>query len=805
MTLQSRILLLFVALLFAIQTTSFLLIRQAIEENARSSIASQLEVGERIFLRSIRAKAARLADATEVLASDFGFKSSLASHDMATIDSALDNQRERARARSAYYFTSNFDMAGSAGKPMPPQAIAALRAKAAYSMNATGNIIVSDGDGLLQFALAPVKSPQHVGWIAFGSPIDAQTLAEIKTTTGFDTSLVLSYDNGSSKIAASSFDEQTEHGDLSTALNASYDAREHMRESGSRSISLGFAIPDVVEIKGSHFGTRALPISRDTGVAGYAILMQSIDKAREPYNHLQLTLIALALGGGATFAFGAYLLARSITRPIVELSKAAESIARGDYNAVLPENSPGEIGGLALSFERMRAGLRERELRINKLAYWDTLTGLPNRQQFLEKAAIMIDRCAKAKPPLPCAIAELDLDRIKNINDTLGQAAGDDYLREVASRLASAPIPQDGLAARLNGDKFAMLLPGFGEEAAKEFAEKIHSYFESPAQIGQARIDISAGIGVCIIPMHADNLENAMSRAEFAMYGAKQSKAKTMVYDSKLDNASEDSLSLLSELREALAHGDLLLHYQAKAKLSDGQIRSAEALARWQHPIRGQMPPSAFIPFAEQSGFISQISRWAVLETCKTIAELQDSRREISISANISTRDLLDQDFLTSVSDSLRSTGAKPHLLCLEVTESALMDHPDRSLQAMAALRELGVELSIDDFGTGYSSLGYLRKMPINELKIDRVFILGLTHGNATDEKIVSSTIELAHGLGLRVVAEGVEDPLSFDKLSLAKCDYAQGFGISKPVSKTDFIHLLDTWTPAKIPTEKAC
>jgi predicted signal transduction protein with EAL and GGDEF domain len=370
----------------------------------------------------------------------------------------------------------------------------------------------------------------------------------------------------------------------------------------------------------------------------------------------------------------------------------------------------------------------------------------------------------------------------------------------VARRLSKTAIPQDGMAARLSGDKFALLMPGASREQAEEIAVRIHKQFEEPATIGQSRIDISAGIGICCAPEHATTVEQAMSRAEVAMYAAKQSKSLTVVYEPKLDSSSEDSLSLLSDLREAILNKDLRLHYQPKVDLASGLIVGAEALARWNHPLRGPMPPYAFIPFAEQTGFIGQITEWAIAETCMMISRMQALGHRLKISANISTRDLLDHAFLKNLQKALSDSGADASLLCLEVTESALMDNPERSLQAMSSIRSLGVELSIDDFGTGYSSLGYLRKMPINEIKIDRVFIVGLTSGSETDEKIVSSTIELAHGLGLRVVAEGTEDPLAFTKLRAAGCDQAQGFGLSRPIPEHLFAEFLNDWRPSRMP-----
>jgi diguanylate cyclase (GGDEF)-like protein len=788
MNLQSRILLLFVALLLGIQSISFWITRGAIEDNAKASISTQLEVGERFFMRALLARGARLSEAAGAVAVDPNLRLAVAATDRLALQTFLNRTLEQAKAGSAIYFSSSLSARAAAGLELSPAGLDALRERARQTSTAPAFAIVVDGGQVHQFALAKIRQGDHSGWIAIGFPIDHAALAEVKDISGFDAMIVVKGPNAPPRLGLATFRGADELGDIGAALR-----RAEADRLAEPNKSRGLPFPEILRVGQATHGARVVSLSGRADSASWAVLTQSLDLARAPYAKLQWVLLALGFGGCATFAFGALLLARSITRPIVELSVAADSLARGDFNATLPSRSPGEVGQLAESFERMRQSIADRESKIHRLAYWDALTGLPNRQQFKEALGAAIVKGG------PMSIAHIDVDRLKNVNDTLGQEAGDELLREVARRLLRAPLPAGGLRARLSGDKFALLLPGLDARAAAEFAGQIHELFGAPANIGPSRIDISAGIGVCSVPNDADSVETAMSRAEFAMYAAKQAKTPTLAYDAQLDSSSQASLSLLTELREAIALGQLVLYYQPKADFATGTIAGAEALARWIHPVRGFIAPDAFIPFAEQTGFIGQISRWAARGACEAIARMQAQGMRLKISANISTRDLLDAQFLQSLAESLALTGVDPTLLCLEITEGAMMDHPEQSLKAMAAIRDLGVELSVDDFGTGYSSLGYLARMPINELKIDRAFIVGLSQGSLADEKIVESTIDLAHGLGLRVVAEGAEDALSFGKLRGAGCDMVQGYGVSRPIPEKDFMAFVKNWSGARM------
>jgi diguanylate cyclase (GGDEF)-like protein len=523
-------------------------------------------------------------------------------------------------------------------------------------------------------------------------------------------------------------------------------------------------------------------------------LSASLAQAIEPYEDLQVTLAGLTALGVLLFGIGSALTARRVTRPLQSLAEASERLGRGDYGVPLEHTGrQDEIGDLAKAFDHMRVNIAAQQGEIRQLAYWDRLTGLPNRVQFRDGVGAAIAQ-ALARPEgerAPLAVLMLDLDRFKNVNDTLGYASGDKLLVGVAQRLKQAMRPED-LLARLGGDEFALLMPGADRLTAATQAEWLLLAFEKPLTLDDQAVDLSAGIGIACWPDHAADADALLSRAEIAMYAAKARTGGAQVYDPAIDTASAQTLSLLSELRQALEEGELRLFLQPKIAVDSGQARGAEALVRWQHPQRGLVPPVAFIPFAEQTGFIRRLTLWIFEETARHQAALQAQGLE-RVSVNLSTRDLLDHELPDKLDALLERHAATAEFFCLEITESAIMDDPQRAEGTLNRLAERGFKLSIDDYGTGYSSLAYLQRLPVNELKIDKAFVMAM-QSEAGAATIVRSTIDLAHNLGLSVVAEGVENADILDQLRRLHCDDAQGYHMSKPLPVAEFQAWMARW-----------
>jgi len=419
----------------------------------------------------------------------------------------------------------------------------------------------------------------------------------------------------------------------------------------------------------------------------------------------------------------------------------------------------------------------------------DALTELPNRVLLQDRLTQALADAARDATPI--ALLLLDLDRFKEINDTLGHHVGDQLLQRIGPRVLELLRGADTMA-RLGGDEFAVLLPGAEEAAATALATEILAALAVPFMLEGQSLDVGASIGIALAPAHGDDAATLLRHADVAMYVAKRGHQGHAVYDPAQDGNNPLRLGLMGELRAAIAQGELLLHYQSKLDHTSGRVSGVEALLRWPHPVHGLIAPDQFIPLAEQTGLIAPLTWW-VLETA--LAQCQTWARAgllLGVAVNLSARTLHDLALPARIAALLATYGVPAGLLTLEVTESALMADPTRALNVLTQLAEQGVCLAIDDFGTGYSSLAYLKRLPVHQLKIDRSFIQHLVEGGA-DAAIVASTIGLGHHLGLRVVAEGVETAEAWQLLAASGCDVSQGYHLSRPVTATE----LERWLRA--------
>lgn len=421
--------------------------------------------------------------------------------------------------------------------------------------------------------------------------------------------------------------------------------------------------------------------------------------------------------------------------------------------------------------------LREKQRQLEHQALHDALTGLPNRVLLgnrLEHALAAATRSGK-----PVALLLLDLDRFKEVNDTLGHHTGDLLLQEVAQRLIK-PLRSTDTVARLGGDEFAVLLPMVDDvPQALELASRLSTVFLTPFEVyDELRIDVGCSIGVAMFPQHSQESAKLMQCADVAMYAAKVGADKVVLYDAEKDTNSVRQLTLSGELRLAIAQHKLSMEFQPKLHLASRTVKSVEALARWRHPTLGTVPPDEFVCHAEQTGLIRPLTMWTFAETLNQLSTWHSQGVRIAAAVNLSARMLHDPEVITLLSGLLEKTGLEPQLLTLEITESAIVLDPKRAFDNVARLADLGVRLSIDDFGTGYSSLSMLQQLPLNELKIDRTFVAKMMLDEAA-MIIVRSTIDLAHNLGLEVVAEGVEDEEQIEALARMGCDMAQGYFIA--------------------------
>jgi diguanylate cyclase (GGDEF)-like protein len=426
--------------------------------------------------------------------------------------------------------------------------------------------------------------------------------------------------------------------------------------------------------------------------------------------------------------------------------------------------------------ERPRLPAKGPRLDAEYLARHDALTGLPNRLLLQEEAQTRIMR---AKGSL--ALILMDLNEFKEVNDTLGHFAGDQLLRQVGDRLSAFAREPGTLVARLGGDEFALLRNGAEATEAEGLASRISETLGRPFIIAGMTLELDVSLGIAIAPMHASDYDGLLQRADSAMYAAKRGNTIFALHTSEQETAHRQKLALASDLRRAIEEGQLALHYQPKAVLATGEVAGVEALVRWNHPERGMIPPDSFISLAERSGLIRQLTLWVLGTALEQAARWREDDLDVPVSVNLSTRDLIDLRLPDEIADALERSHVPPEMLELEITESVLMADPARARAIVTRLGELGATTTIDDFGTGYSSLAYLKSLPVHALKIDRSFVLGMTE-NQHDATIVQAVVDLAHNLGLRVVAEGAEDMAVWERLREAGCDEAQGYLLAQPL-----------------------
>jgi diguanylate cyclase (GGDEF)-like protein len=455
----------------------------------------------------------------------------------------------------------------------------------------------------------------------------------------------------------------------------------------------------------------------------------------------------------------------------------------GRLGIQLPRASGGdELRRLGKRLERMSEEVIAETSALEYQARHDTLTNLPNRALLMARLEAGLAEALEQDEPMSLFI--LDLDRFKEVNDTLGHHIGDRMLQEVGRRLVSV-LRRTDMVARLGGDEFAVLLPGADVQRSKAICRKILAALDQPIKVENLRLRAAVSIGVALCPQHGRDANLLMRHADVAMYEAKRKQKGFSFYTSDQDDYSISRLGLSSELRDAISENQLMLEYQPMVDFKTGNVFCVEALVRWRHPEYGIIPPEEFIPTAEQTGAIRPMTLWVIDKALEQTANWTRNGINLHISVNLSVRSLQDRALPGQVQKLVDRHNVDPKHVILEITESAIMSDPLSARRVMRRLSNMGFQLSIDDFGTGYSSLAYLKQLPVDEIKIDKSFVTQMDQ-DENDAVIVRATIDLAHNLGLKVVAEGVESSDVWDLLEMLGCDTAQGFYIRKPLTSQE-------------------
>ena len=731
-------------LLLLVQLAAFAVVDAAVARNTQASLERQLAVGERVWQELLEQRAQRLRQGAAVLARDFGLRDALAVGDRPTLEDALVNHGGRLEAQLGAVLSPQFELLAKLA-PVGAEQLNSL-VLLAPELVRTGWAVVTVQGRPYQVVIVPAQVGRAaLGWVMMGFAIDAALLRQLNTITGLQATLAAG----------------TAPGGTPAWVHGSW-------ASDDEAMRVAAAPGPVLALSGDTLRLRDVAVGGGGPDRAVLRLSASTADAEQPFQQLQGLLATIAALGMLLFGAGSAWLARRLTRPLARLVRAADQLGRGDYDTPLVgAGRRDEVGELATAFEHMREGIRAE-------MYFDQrLTQLPNRTHFRHE----LDKAFAEQRPVTVLL--VGLNRFKEVNRRIGYAAGDRLLRAMAARLQQVVQPGD-FVARLTGDLFAVLLPGADVDAARAAAQRIGRELEQPLELDGHRIDRSVAIGLALAPRQADSAEQVLARAEVALYAAKDGREAVVVYDPARERASEANLALLSELRHALTHHELRLHLQPKVGLRTGAITGAEALLRWEHPQRGLVPPGAFIPYAEDSPIIKDLTLWVF----EAVVQEQRSLRECgvaSVSINLSARDLMDPALPDKLLALLLRHGARSDGLCLETTESAVMADIGRARETLQRLRECGFKLSIDDFGEGQTSMRYLKDLPVHELKIDMVFVKGI-QTDRRNESIVRALAEVGHEYGLNVVAEGVENAALARRLAELGCDEGQGWHFAKPM-----------------------
>ena len=728
----------------------------ATENQLARSIERELGVSERVFRELLDSRSAQLLQAAEVLTDDFGFKRAVSSKDRETIISALVNHGERIEAElMALQTPDGTEIASS-------HAFEQLRVNP-RTAGLNRELAVVEGQ-LFQLVTVPVNAPNLIAWATLGFEVDSGLAEELKSLANADISLWL--ENSKEVVASSLKPEQASS--LSEVLKNDVNAIDNW-------------------LSKNDFAGNEIILDAGSADAAHVVLTTSLDAATAEFTRLRWQIILIAVAALMVAVLLAAIIGRGVSRPLQQLSGAARKLQQGDYSKSELSLNDDEFGDLANAFGSMREAISEREKRISYQASHDHLTDLPNRRFFREQLQHSLNDKSGAG-----ALLLLNIHQFRVLNDSVGQEIGDDILRQLSARLKHCCGSSASLA-RVGGDEFAIL---YSSEQLKinlnDKTRKLRASLEPPFKVGDSDYRLAFNLGVVYFPEQGSDVDLLIRRAQVSVQQAKIQQIFYVEYQAGLDEQHMRRLQIIESLKNAVEDEELHLVLQPKMNCQTGSVVGAEVLLRWQSDTLGFVGPDEFIPLAEQSGAITELTEWVCRQSVKLLHQWHQQGRALKLSINLSAVDLLSDTLPLLFEKLIKDFPELPGLLVLEVTESAVMKDPEKAIARLETLQRIGFSISIDDYGTGHSSLAQLRRLPVKELKIDRAFVQHLSE-DSMDKSIVRSTIQLAHELGLHVVAEGVEDEASWKLLKALECDELQGYFFSKPLPISDFIDYLNS------------
>ncbi len=769
-TFRSKLFLLTIVPLAVAQVVTIVAVMQTVREDVYRRANDALIVGGTAIEEFREARSERLRASAQVLAADFGLKQAAATRDTATLRSVLVNHSQRVSADIAIFLDLDGKAVAASEDLGRKKMLDLLRLIDPTADRTSVQSILTVGEVTYHTIAETLRAPVPVGWIVLGYRIDQAVVDSISNLTDLDVSII-------------AFDRN-----LPRTIATTYGEGEVMDFADSLSISNSVYL---IDDDGVDRLTISAPFADDVQDL-QIVLQRSMQDAMLPYDDARQGLIVFSAVLLVLVTLTGIYVSGTIAKPLRDLAMATRRMISGNYDSSVDVSADDEIGELATSFNAMRTAISEREERISEQAMYDSLTGLPNRENILQSLTKAIDDAEDAETTV--AILSIRLTRMAAITSTLGHSASDELINLAAHQL-KVNLDANDILGHVSTNEFVLILPDNTIENALTYADRIERVLGAGVRLGRINITLQGAVGIAGYPQHGNNAADLVRNASIARSEAETRKERVRVYESGRQEHYVRQLRIVNDLLTALQREEIQLHFQPKIVVSDGQPCGAEALVRWRHPELGYLAPDEFISAAEQAGTILHLTRYVLERALKFCRSWREHNYNLGIAVNLSARDLQDEYLPYFVLQILKEQEIEARQLTLEITENSVMQDVNHAVNVLECLRDIGVRVSIDDFGTGHSSLAQLRNIPLHELKIDRSFVNNILE-EKQNEAIVRSTIDLAHNMGLEVCAEGVENEETLRYLAGLGCEQAQGYYLSKPVPSDYLIDWLEKYKP---------
>lgn len=762
---QARISLFLALLLLLVIGAVYFAVKAVTITVASDQAQEQLKTGTRVFERFMDLRWRRIQYGLNWLTNDSDFREATINGSPSLIERALQEFESSLHGSELFVLDLDGNIITSTLKGLPPgQAFPYAKALRLARRNTQTMVIGILAGRPYMLVQGVVLAPLPVVRVVSGMPMDDVFAHELSSLSNLEVSF-MTVKPGESGILSST------QPDFMSASIIEF-VQEH---------TPGAAI-HFSEFNGQRFLGQMLQLANsgdpDNGQV-MAVLQSPLDQTMQAFNSLDRKFLWISLGALLASLLGALWLARAVSRPVSLLAEAAQRIGRGNYETRVELTRRDELGFLARAINAMQSGIAVREQQLAHNALHDPLTGLPNRALAMERLGSAISARRSV------VLIYLGIENYRVINEGFGPEGVELIMRESARVMLDALRERD-TAARITGNEFLLLLESTQIDVGVAMADRLYALLKRPLSIDGHEVALEVCMGIAVYPLNGQSAEELINRAAIARRDAAALPGYLQVYQQDRDLAHQRHIQLIRDLRSAASEGQLQLHYQPKLDIRSGHVRQAEALLRWQHPELGMVSPAEFIPLAERTGSMFLLTGWVIEEGIRQLAEWNRKGMHLQLSLNISAEDLHGENLLLTVERLLKRYQLSAEQLIFEITESTAMRDPEHSLSVLEKLRDGGISLSVDDFGTGYSSLAHLKRLPVQELKIDQSFIRNLDE-TSEDAVIVRSTIEMSHNLGLKVVAEGVEYQHTLELLERWHCDTAQGYLISRPMDSVAF------------------